>query len=219
MFQTADFTQTVPSQRRDFVEWHRGRSPYVFWALDVDLPAVRRRLDGAARRLAGRLLADYARQPHVTLDLCGFPAHVPVADDEFDAAHLDACLCRLRSAAPGPLTIALGGTASFASAPYLIVDDLEGGIGRVRAALAGSDGNRLLGDYVPHVTIGLYGGRWPAAEVLGRLAEAAEAPLPLRIDSVGLMAYAPAEIGGALSYLGDFDLRDGMFRWRGEPLF
>lgn len=219
MIRPADFSLTLPSERRDFVDWHRGRAPCVFWALDVDLPAVRGRLALAAERLAGRLLPDYFRQPHVTLDLCGFPAALAAADDEFDAAHLAACLQRLQAAAVPPLTVEVGGPASFASAPYLTVGDRDCGIRRLRAALAGEAGNRLLGDYVPHVTIGLYAGVWPAAEVLAAMAGVPATPLLLQLERVGLMAYAPAEIGGALDYLGDYDLRDGVFRWRGKPLF
>lgn len=219
MIRPADFSLTQPSERRDFVDWHRGRSPYVFWALDVDLPVVRGRLALAAEGLAGRLLPDYFRQPHVTLDLCGFPAALAAADDEFDAAHLAACLQRLQAAAVPPLTVEVGGPASFASAPYLTVGDRDGGIRQLRAALAGEVGNRLLGDYVPHVTIGLYAGAWPAAEVLAATAGVPATPLLLQLERVGLMAYAPAEIGGALDYLGDYDLRDGVFRWRGKQLF
>lgn len=215
----ADFSLTLPSERRDFVEWHRGRSPYVFWALDVDLPVVRERLVAAAESLAGRLLPDYFRQPHVTLDLCGFPAAAAVADDEFDAVHFAACLQRLQAAAVPPLTVEVGGPASFASAPYLTLGDRDGGIRQLRAALAGEAGNRLRGDYVPHVTIGLYAGVWPAAEVLAAMAGVPATPLALQLERLGLMAYAPAEIGGALDYLGDYDLRAGVFRWRGKPLF
>ncbi len=65
--------QTLPNVRRDFPEWHRGRPRYALWALDVDIPAVRHAVAAAETHLAGRLLAGYRRQPHVTLGLCGFP--------------------------------------------------------------------------------------------------------------------------------------------------
>jgi hypothetical protein len=43
-----------------------------FWALDVDTPELRQAVSRAECHLSGLLLDDYRRQPHVTLDLCGF---------------------------------------------------------------------------------------------------------------------------------------------------
>lgn len=214
----ADVSHTLPSVRRDFVEWHRGRAPFVLWALDFDLAPVRARVARAAACLGDYLLAGYCRQPHVTLDLCGFPSPQPMADDEFDAAFLGAQVETLAALAPSPFVVELAGLESFPSAAYLALRDAEGGVAAVRAALAGASGHRLLGDYVAHVTVGLYRAAWPAEAVLAVLRSDDGAPLAVAVERVSLMAYAPSEIGGRLAILADFHLATRHFAWRGVPL-
>lgn len=206
---------TQPSERRDFREWHRGRGPYVFWALDVDSLPVRRRLAAHVRRLGPLLLEGYVRQPHVTLDICGFPSLSPQLDDEFGRDLLDVQLSALRCAQPKPFRIVVGQPASFRSAPYLSVDDVQGGIARLRACLAINGEHRLLGDYVPHVTIGLFAEVTPLVEVVACLAaEAAADALSVAVERLSLMSYEPAEIGGRLDCLAEYRLTSGQWIWR-----
>ena len=198
---------TLRNERRDFVEWHRGRAPYVLWALDVELPAVRQRLDAAALHLAGWLLDGYCRQAHITLDLCGFPAEKPADGEEFSLASL-AAHCRAAAASfPAPFSIEIGGLASFSSAPFLRVADPENGIALARRALALNGRNVSRNDYLPHVTVGLYADAWPAPAVHDRLALFPhESPIRLPVDHLSLLAYDPREIGGRLTKMADFHL-------------
>ncbi len=205
--------RTQPSIRRDFVEWHRGRQPYVFWALDVDTPAVADSVARHARLLADGLLEGYRRQPHVTLDVCGFPSPRPADGDEFGPELLARQLAALRLARPAPFAIAIGAADSFLSAPYLTVRDPRGGIGALRRCLAIDGAHRLLGDYVPHVTIGLYARSLVFSEVRERLLGGRRDSLVFPVARLSLMAYAPAEIGGQLACLADYELASGDWRW------
>ena len=211
-------SHTLRNERRDFADWHRGRSPYVFWALDVDLPEVRQRVAAVGRRLNGLLLDGYRRQAHVTLELCGFRGDGGAAADEFAPADLAAQIATLRRQAPRPFAMEIGRPASFASAPYLVVGDSDGGIAASRACLAPEGAFRLWGDYVPHVTIGLYADAWPVETVFPRLAPVGVDALSLLVDRVSLMAYEPTDIGGPLSHLGCFDLVGRAMRWHGPAL-
>lgn len=208
-------SHTLRNERRDFVEWHRGRAPYVLWAIDLDLPPVRERQAHAAQHLADWLLPGYTRQPHITLDLCGFPGQPPLATDEFSLAAL-AAHCQAEAARfPPPFAIEIGGLDSFSSAPFFAIDDPAGGIAAARAALAVNGQNGSKNDYLPHLTVGLYAEAWPAAAVLARIGSYVAAP-PLRcaIERLGLLAYQPQEIGGELSWLAEFCLRRRQLRWR-----
>ena len=139
-------------------------------ALDRDTPAVASRVAHARTGLGDLLLAGYCRQPHITLELCGFAGQVPLAADEFAPDYLAAQFAALASVGPAPFTVAIGGLASFSSAPYLTVGDPAGGIAAVRRCLAVDGENRLSYDYdyVPHVTVGLYADAWLARDVLAR---------------------------------------------------
>lgn len=209
-------SHTLCNVRRDFPEWHLGRSPYVFWGLDVDLPAVRAQVAQAAAHLDGYLLDGYRRQPHVTLDLCGFPGASAGRADEFAPAMLERQCAALRAAGLAAFEIEVGGLSSFSSAPFLGVDDRGGNIAVVRQCLAVDGGPRLFGDYVPHVTVGLYGGAWPAEQVGAKLASfPAGEKTCCRIERISLLAYCPTEIGGALSCLADYHLASGEMGWHG----
>ena len=180
---------TLRNERRDFGDWHRGRPHYLLWAIDVDLPAVRSRITAAQRALDGLLLDGYRRQPHITLALCGFPARTArPAVDEFDRHWLQA---RIRH-----------------------VDGAAGPLGALRACLH-ADTPPPQGEYVPHVTVGLYADAYPTHSVAQRFdACAPVVPLRCAIERISLMGYVAAEIGGALFTLAEWDLAAHRLQWR-----
>lgn len=159
---------TIENVRRDFPEWHRGRPHYALWALDVDTAPIRDAMAAADAHLDGLLLDDYRRQAHVTLALCGFPCDTPRHADDFGPEALARQLAALEASGVEAFTLQVGRLASFTSAPFLAVHDAGGGIARLRRALTGNTAEPG-GPYTPHVTVGLYAGAWPTAEVLPRL--------------------------------------------------
>ena len=205
---------TLRNEQQDFPEWHLGRPHYAVWALEVDVPAVRQRVAAAAGHLSGLLLANYCRQPHVTLSLCGFPSACPEHTDDFGAAALAAQLAALRQAQPRPFDIEVGALASFTSAPYLAVQDAGGQIVTLRECLAGGSLKDFGDSYVPHVTVGLYADAWPMSAVQARLASFSEIEaLRLRISGISLLSYVPAHIGGALACMARYDFQSKTLHW------
>lgn len=147
----------------------------------------------------------------------GFPTATPTHADDYGPAAFDAHLRALQSLGLAPFEIDIGGLASFTSAPFLSVGDPDGGIQRLHQALGGE---RPEGRYIPHVTVGLFSGAWPTAEVLPRLEALADLPpIRCRIERVSLMRYAATEIGGPLARLADHDLSSGRLVWRETPPF
>lgn len=214
----ADFLaagHTLENVCRDFPEWHRGRPRYLLWAIDADLPPIRARVTQAADHLQDLLLPGYVRQPHVTLALCGFPTDDPQREDDFGPAALLAQLKALRAAPCAPFMLQIGQLASFSSAPFLAVQDLEGGLGVLRDALSATT-HPSGGRYVPHVTVGLYRGCYPTPQVQARLDAHSAPPILCPVDRISLMSYASAEIGGRLAHLADYDLATRVLVWRDE---
>ena len=76
------------------------------------------------------------------------------------------------------------------------------------------------GPYTPHVTVGLYGGAWPTADVQSRLDGFDRHPaIHCHIERLSLMSYAAPEIGGPLATLADFCLVTRQLVWAaGRPL-
>ena len=202
---------TIPSRHQDFPEWHRGRRHYAVWAVDIDTPEVRAVCAAAEAGLVPYLLDGYRRQPHITVALCGFPCPAPGLTDDYGPQDLARHLAGLRAAAIGPFALRLGTLASFTSAPYLSVEDPQGGLPRLRRALAAHQRDDGFA-YQAHVTVGLYGGRYPLASLLADAAAHPRPPTPtLEVSSLSLMAYEAALIGGPLHILGRFDLRTASY--------
>lgn len=207
---------TIRNVRRDFPQWHLGRTHYALWALSVDTAPVRQRVQAAQSHLAHRLLPGYCRQPHITLGLCGFLSAAPRHGDDFGRAALQQQLDALRLARPQAFDIAMGGLQSFSTVPYLTVQANADTLNTMRLCLAQSDINSAPGPYTPHVTVGLYADVWPLAELqkeFERFAVSDTEPLRLRVPGVSLMSYAPHEIGGPLQTLAEYDFSRGTLRW------
>jgi 2'-5' RNA ligase len=196
---------TVRNVRRDFVEWHQGRPAYVLWALDLDTTAVLPRMHAAQAQLADLLLDGYCRQPHITLSLCGFPSDSPVHPDDFGPELIQAQVQAMRELHLAPFEIEIGGLDTFTSVPYFTVTESSGQLAALRACLTARGAQAASGDYVPHVTVGLYADAWPLAAVQARLKRCV-LPKPLRVPirGISLLSYQAADIGGALSCLASY---------------
>lgn len=227
LFALSEFTQTMDTlhpptmshtlrnERRDFPEWHKGRSHYALWALDLDTAPVQQRMLAAQQHLAPWLLQGYRRQPHITVGLCGFLGATAQEDDDFDPGQLHAHLAALRASGPGRFHVGIGGLASFSSVPYLTVGDASHGLDRLRHCVAQNAMNTTHGGYTPHVTVGLYADAWPMAEVQASLERFAPGPaLPVEVTALWLLCYEARDIGGPLTPLARFDLDSGALQWQ-----
>ncbi len=211
---------TLRNERRDFPEWHLGRPAYVLWALEFDAAAVLPHMEAAQRELAPWLLDGYCRQPHITLSLCGFPSAAPRHADDFGAERLHAQVRALQRAQPAVFEIEIGGLDTFSSVPYVTVQAPGGRLAALRACLVNTDMQGLPDSYVPHVTVGLYAGAWPLAEVQTQLRRCVlPAPVRVPVTGVSLLSYAAAEIGGPLQCLARYGFDSGCLQWHGTPLF
>lgn len=190
---------SLPCALRDYPEWHRGRPRYAVWCLPVACPRILARCAAARAHLGDWLQPDYRRQAHVTLFVCGFPAAQARFDDDFPAARLAAQLAALRRLRARPLRLRVGGLDSYASAPFLAVEDPEDALDPLRAALAAQGAEVRQAPYQAHLTVGLYARRLPGEAVRRRLAAFADAaPLELAVDELQLCSYASRELFGPL---------------------
>ena len=205
-----DGAWTLRNVQKDFTDWRAGRHRYAVWAIDLDHDWLREASNTMHRHCADLLLPDYARQPHITLRICGFPSPSRRLGDDYTQADFRAQISALESARIEPFPISIGALDTFTTAPYFSVLDIDGGIARARRALAmpAGDGPGEKGfPYVPHVTFGLYGGRFPLADVIHRLRSSPEnKSVRLTIRKLTLMTYEASVIAGPLTSVCEFDL-------------
>ncbi|MBS3955360.1 MAG: 2'-5' RNA ligase family protein [Methylomicrobium sp.] len=213
-----DGLHTLPNVRRDFPEWHLGRSRFAFWAIDVDFPDVGQKVNAAKQHLAEFLLDDYNRQPHITLSLCGFPSNNPRHSDDFVAKAFDCQIAWMRLACLKPFEIKIGTLSSFSSAPFLHVHERgTSSIATLHSCLASSVQVYFSPAYTPHVTVGLYAGTWPRETIFSRMkAFPQSSATSCLIQRISLMSYDAAEIGGPLQTIADYHLEHAEIEWH-EP--
>ena len=205
-----DSAWTLPNVQKDFTDWRAGRHRYAVWAVDLDHDGLRDASEKMRRHCTDLLLPNYARQPHITLRICGFPCLNRRLSDDYAHTDFEAQVSALKSARINPFPISIGALDTFTTAPYFSVLDIEGGIVRARRALGmpAGDGPGEKGfPYVPHVTFGLYGGRFPLADVIHRLRSVPEnKSVRQTIRKLTLMTYEASVIAGPLASVCEFDL-------------
>ena len=211
-----DAAWTLPNVQKDFTDWRAGRHRYAVWAIDLDHDWLRAASGRMRQHCGDLLLPNYARQPHITLRICGFPGTDRRLGDDYTQSDLAAQVSALESARIEPFPISIGALDTFTTAPYFSVLDSECGIARSRQALAmpAGDGPGEKGfPYVPHVTFGLYGGRFPLADVMPRLCSEPEVQnVRLTVRQLTLMIYEASIIAGPLTAVCEFDLESQSLR-------
>ena len=199
---------TIPSEMRDFPEWHHGRKSYAVWVLrcDEDQP-IQEKFNAAREHLNDYLLGSYHRQPHITLFVCGFLVDKHQYNDDFTQEQLEAQIQTLGKVDTKPFEIEIGDLNSFASAPFLEVHDPEEGISRLRKILSGGAREFRTAAYRPHLTVGLYANAFPSEKVLERIATLRNAPVRWKMNKLTLATYQAEEVAGELHYKFDYWLK------------
>ena len=197
----AQVSFTIPAKACDFPEWHHGRENYAVWILQLEDGAIWEKFKAAREHLDGYLLEPYPRQPHITLFVCGFLADKPQYNDDFTHDQLQMQVRTLEKAEISSFEIEIGGFNSFASAPYLEVRDPEEGIVRLRKILSHGAKEIRTTTYTPHLTVGLYSGKFLSEDVMSRMATFSNIPIPWKVEGVTLATYQAREFAGRLNYL------------------
>lgn len=215
---------TIENQQRDFVTWHLGRAPYVIWAIDVNTLEIATQVFAGATHLKDFLRNDYIRQPHITVSVCGFPAHTVQHADDFSHTTLEAQISSLRQLHLKSFEIQVDVLASFSLAPFFHVADATASVTTLHNCLQrASDShpsNKPTTPYVPHITVGLYAGNWCAQAVSQQLDSFVNVrALSFKVSKISLMCYAPAVIGGTLQTVADYDLESSEMTWHAPLSF
>lgn len=204
---TPSVEHTLPTRQRDFREWHLGRPVFSVWAIALENAVLEERLGRVRDALDGMLLRGYARQPHITLQVCGFPATAAGRSEDFTLGELRAQIRAPACSGIAAFDVHIAEPFTFTAAACLAVQDATGSLARIRSSWERVASTWDKTPYVPHVTAGLYAVARPLAEVQARLKSIPPAPtLALRVRSLEWMCYESTRIAGPLRTLLRFDL-------------
>lgn len=206
----ADTSVAIQSELRDFPEWHHGREKYVIWLLRCEENEdIRKRFLSAREHIKEYLLEPYKRQPHITLFVCGFLVKDITYNDDILEEQIESQKEALEKSGIGKFEVEIGRMNSFASAPFLEVEDIENGIFQLRSILSKGAREFRTEPFRPHLTIGLYADQYSSKEILKRMKEYKREKIRWKVERVTLATYKTREVTGQLSYEYNYCLENG----------
>jgi len=193
-------TQLIATEMRDYPEWHKGRTDYGLWYIEIDQPELIQYLDEIQAQFSNLLLPAEQRQYHITLFVCGFlqPA-VKQYDDDFQIQQLQQQIKLIEALQLKPFELEITHIDSFSSALFLQIKDQQGVLAQIRQQFAHISEEIAALEYCPHITLGLYGEAWSSDRVLQRIQQ-----LPLKTIKIQVkkltFGYYKAQILQGLLY-------------------
>ncbi|WP_019384404.1 2'-5' RNA ligase family protein [Acinetobacter venetianus] len=193
-------TQLISTERRDYPEWHHGRSDFAVWYIEIDQAEVIQYLDHIKNFFSDLLIDSNQRQYHITLFVCGFltpkSSHY---DDDFEIDTLKQQIQALNSLEIETFELEINGLDSFSSALFLQVEDNNKILAKIRQQLAQYSDEIAALEYCPHITLGVYNDAWQSDLVLDRIQSIAIKPFKIQVKYL-TFGYYKAQILQGLLY-------------------
>ena len=189
-------SKTIPHCEPDFAEWHRGIPHYGFWAVLVDDQGWLELFESARAHVERFLYPGYRRAPHITVAACGL-----LSEEHFSTALQRRQTTALNEAKVPPFFLRAGLLDSFASAPYITVEDPDGSLDQLRSILVAiSKEDNPPGSYKPHITLGLYQEAFETLRIANHLREfRSVSTRQLSVTELAFCAYETSDIQGPFS--------------------
>lgn len=193
-------THLISTERRDYPEWHHGRSDFAVWYIEIDQAEVIQYLDHIKTKFSDLLIDSNQRQYHITLFVCGFltlkSSHY---DDDFEIDTLKQQVQALNSLEIEPFELEITQLDSFSSALFLQVEDNNKILAKIRQQLAQYSDEIAALEYCPHITLGVYNDAWQSDLVLDRIQSIAIKPFKIQVKYL-TFGYYKAQILQGLLY-------------------
>ncbi|AYA68362.1 2'-5' RNA ligase family protein [Acinetobacter sp. WCHA55] len=188
----------IPTEDRDYPEWHLGRERYALWYIEVDDPILISYLTQLREQFSDLLYQSNQRQFHITLFVAGFWVEQAIHSDDFVRAQLTQQLEHLKNLKLESFQLKMGALNSFESALFLKVDDTAGVLDKIRKTLLHTSQEVAALSYCPHITLGLYREAVSSDHVLTRMAEIEDINYSLNISKLTFGFYQADVLQGPL---------------------
>ncbi|ENX56934.1 MULTISPECIES: 2'-5' RNA ligase family protein [Acinetobacter] len=193
-------TQLIATEMRDYPEWHKGRSDYGLWYIEIDQPELIQYLDEIQAQFSNLLLPEQQRQYHITLFVCGFlQSAVKQYDDDFQIQQLQQQIKLIEVLQLKTFELEITQIDSFSSALFLHIKDQQGVLAEIRQQFSHVSEEIAALEYCPHITLGLYGEAWSSAMVLQRIQQLPPKTIKIQVKKL-TFGYYKAQILQGLLY-------------------
>lgn len=190
--------QTIPTENRDYPEWHHTREKYALWYLELHQPELLAYLNQIKMHFQEYLFVPNQRQFHITVFICGFLNHQIQFNDDFLMADLQQHVDVLKQAKLPKLRLKVGGINSFSSALFVEIEDQNNQLGQIRQHLQLKNNEIAALHYCPHITLGLYQQAIPSELILQKIRNFPQQSFELELDHLTFGYYHATELQGLL---------------------
>lgn len=187
----------IPTEIRDYSEWHQGRSYYSLWYIEIFQPELISYLSNL-RELFSDFLLPSDRQFHITLFVCGFWKSLKQGSDNFSPHQLDQQIQNLQQITLKSIHLNVVKINSFETALILCVDDTMQSLNSIRNTLAEKNSEISPVDYCPHITLGLYRKAFHSKDILQYISKISPLNFKLKVNQITFGYYHSDLLQGPL---------------------
>lgn len=197
----------VATLDHDYPEWHKGRSDFSLWYLEVLDTALLDYLQQLRDFFSDLLYTPNTRQFHITLFICGFlTSHQKQHDDDFTQIQLQQHCQDLNKMNFPQFKLKTANINSFESALFIEIEDRDGALSTIRKLLSNSSDEIAALDYCPHITLGLYKKEISSDDIFQRISEFKQQEFNIQIDHITFGSYQAQVLQGPLMSLLQYHL-------------
>jgi 2'-5' RNA ligase len=191
-------TQLIATEIRDYPEWHKGRSDYGLWYIEIDQPELIQYLDEIQTQFSDLLLPAQQRQYHITLFVCGFLQPSLISTMTIFRFNNYSSRSNLIEA----LQLKLLSLKSYRSIALVVLCfyrlKIKGVLTQIRQQFAQVSGEIAALEYCPHITLGLYREAWLSDIVLERMQQLSVKTINIEVKKLTFGYYKAQILQGFL---------------------
>ena len=190
----------VPTLAQDYPEWHKGRTDYSLWYLEIQSPELLHYLHHLRQHFSDLLYTPNTRQFHITLFICGFlTTHQQAWGDDFSQQRLQQQIELLNREKKSSFKLRSGRLNSFESALFIEIEDIEGSLAEIRQQLYTCSAEVAALQYCPHITLGLYKDHINSDAVFERMQNIPQQQFEFQIQQLTFGTYHAQTLQGPLT--------------------
>lgn len=191
-------TLVIPTLAQDYPEWHKGRSVFCLWYLEIYSPALLEYLELLRTSFSDLLFQPNTRQFHITLFICGFQSTEILHDDDISQVQINNQAQQLKALQLQPFKLSTSKINSFQSALFLEVHDVEQVLPQIREQLGINQSEISPLQYCPHITIGLFGHEFNSDLLFQRISTLSHQHFEFDVRQVTFGGYVAQQLQGPL---------------------
>lgn len=193
-------TKVIPTDHRDYPEWHYGRQQFALWYIEITDVALLEYLQYLRQLFSEFLYQPNERQFHITLFICGFlTEQLPALNDDFSLNLLQTQLKYLKQKPLVKFQLKTAQINSFESALFLEVDDSTSVLNQYRQILSQHSNEIAPLNYCPHITLGLYREAFSVQQILQKIAQIEQQNFSFDVEQLTFGCYQASQLQGTLS--------------------